>query len=524
MDGLIEQTYAQSGDLYRSAGGSVSLTNYVKQYHQFERRQGVLNAAGESVSKRGDQLIEDTFPGLVGICWYLRHGPPFPWESPSWYSFAFGDIDHAALFVIGETKPLASAVQTPDEITTILYSLFEGYSVDAPMVAHELESGLRRAPVDDDPHMKSLKAISTAAMLFRHFPYASVDVRILQRELCNASWIRNCTASQEHQFVPKPLNKRPDRPYSLEAYALLEKQVPLSEQRRVRSAAMVLAPGYVKPTAAEGINERLPYVETVQRTPMALLPYVLTKSQTFACLAMFESGQHDIDPRLLEDVMAMSSGDSIYVSAALLTDPYDKIPPGDIRGFMGNVGRPGITFLVPPKDPLIKQVSIDEWALIEHDEFDGCLSDHFQDTSLHLSFTTAETPLNIRFSGGQDLEACIVETLFSVYDSGRWIVDLNTSNLIEAPRLTRLPRCTMQHSTDTSYSNTTCIDSWFSLVDAPEDRVSLVRASGNWQARLGAASISLSLGYDTILLSDNVCWQCFDRKTRECNKHIIAIG
>ena len=74
----------------------------------------------------------------------------------------------------------------------------------------------------------------------------------------------------------------------------------------------------------------------------------------------------------------MSSGDSTYVSAALLTDPYDKIPPGDIRGFMGNVGRPGVTFLIPPKDPLIKKVSIDEWALIEHDAFDGCLSDHFK--------------------------------------------------------------------------------------------------------------------------------------------------
>lgn len=197
---------------------------------------------------------------------------------------------------------------------------------------------------------------------------------------------------------------------------------------------------------------------------------------------------------------------------------------------MGNIGRPGITVLVPPRDPLIKKVSIDEWPLIERHEFDGCLSDRFQNTSLHLSFTTAKTPLNIGFSGGQDLKACIQETLFSVYESGRWIADLNTSNLNEADpsftatRLTRLQRCTTQHPAGSSPPKMSSIDSWLSLVDAPEDRVSLVRACGNWQARLGALSISLALGYDTILLPDNVCWQCFDEQTRWFNGHFIAIG
>ncbi|KAL8883158.1 MAG: hypothetical protein Q9192_007404 [Flavoplaca navasiana] len=526
MDGILERTHGQCGDVYRSAGGSAATTNHVMEIHEFERRQAVLNAAGETVSKREDQLIEDTFARDAGICWGYRHAQAF-------YSFAYGAMDDAELFIIEEKKPFVDVVQTPDESAAILYSLFESSSIDKDIVARELESYLRFAPVDVDPHLKSLKAISTAAMLFRHFPYASVDVRILQQGLYNSSWIRNCTASQEHHAVLRPLHEASQGSFSLQPYALAERQRALSAQRPMNITALDPASGIITPASARRIDEPLPSVEVLHGTPLALVPYALSKSQAFACLAMFESGQHNIDPSQLMDVMAMSSGASIYVSAALLTDPYAKTPPGDIRGVMGNIGRPGITFLVPPRDPLIRKVSIDEWPLIERHEFDGCLSDHFQDTSLHLSFTTAETPLNIGFSGAQDLEACILETLFSVYESGRWIADLSTSNLSEkepftVPSLKRLPRCTTQHPGGTFHPNMTSIDSWLSLVDAPEDRVSLVRACGNWQARLGASSISLALGYDTILLPDDVCWQCFDRETGVGkgvhSRHIIAIG
>ncbi|KAI4265371.1 MAG: hypothetical protein L6R38_009471 [Xanthoria sp. 2 TBL-2021] len=514
LEDMIERTYAQSGDTYRSVGeraGTTSPPSQAQVFQDFERRQTVLNAAGESVSKREDQLIEDLFPADMGICWYLGHGAPHSHSGP-WYSFAFGAINDAALFVTRNK----SFVQTSDESATLLYSIFEGYSIDKLMVASALERSLRFARVDVDPHLKSLKAISTAATMFRHFPYASVDVRILQRGLYNASWIRSCIGPQVYQAFLRPL----DGPSFSWFDALDEPQTTLNEQRRIPSAARVPEPNL----AAEEIYEPLPSLDRLHGTPVALLPYALSKPQAFACLAMFESGQHDIDPGQLIDVMAMSSGDSIYVSAALLTDPYDETLPGDIRGVMGNIGRPGITFLVPPKDPLIKQVSIDEWPLIERDEFDGCLSDHFQNTSLHLSFTTAETPINIGFSGGQDLEACILETLFSVYECGRWIADLNVSNLTTAKRLSRLCRCTTQHTAGSWHSNMTCIDSWLGLVDAPEDKVSLVRAHGNWQARLAASSISLALGYQTILLPNDVCWQCFDNFSRTYNTQIIAIG
>lgn len=490
----IAETWAASGDKYRLVG-TMSSTMAAEVFQDFQRRQVVLNTAGESVSKREDDVIEDLFPAVVGIFWPLRHGPQ------PWFSFAFGAINDAALFITQNNNSFVDVVQTSAESATLLYSIFEDYSINKLKVSHELEPRLRFARVDVDPHLKSLKAISTAAKMFRHFPYASVDVRILQQGLYNASWIRGCTGFQERQAFLEPLGERRS---SFRSYGISKPPTTLNEYQQT--------------------HEPLPVIDGLHGTPAALLPYALSKEQAFACLAMFESGQHDIDPRQLIDVMAMSSGDSIYVGAALLTDPYDDTQPGDIRGVMGNIGRPGITFLVPPKDPLIKEISIDEWPLIERHEFDGCLSDHFQNTSLHLSFTTAKTPLNTGFSGGQDPEACFLETLFSVYECGRWIADLNVSNLTTSTRLQRVPRCTTQHLAGSRPSNMTCIDSWLGLVDAPESSVSLVRAHGNWQARLAASSISLALGYEIMLLPDDVCWQCFDRETGMYKTHIIAIG
>ncbi|KAL8960187.1 MAG: hypothetical protein Q9193_003064 [Seirophora villosa] len=384
---LIEEEWAISGDFYRSAGGSAQTRNQAQKTYDFDRREAALTVAGESVSKREDQPIEDVFAASEGIHWFRQHGPPPQSRSPLWYSCAFGAIGDAALFITKENMPLVNVPQMLDDSASLLYSIFEGYSIDKLVVAYKLDASLRFARADIDPHLKSLKAISTAAMMFKHFPYASVDVRILQRGLYNASWLRTCTSSKDHQW---------ERPcISSEDHQMVLEKTPVSLQ------GYALAP----------LNgSRLP------GTPLSLQPYALSKGQAFACLAMFESGQHDIDPNLLNDVMAMSSGDSIYVSAALLTDPYDDPHPGDIRGVTGNIGRPGITFLVPPKDPMVKEVRLDEWPLIERHEFDGCLSDHFQNTSLHLSFTTAETPLNLGFSGGQDLEACIRETLFSLYE------------------------------------------------------------------------------------------------------------
>ncbi|KAL8839866.1 MAG: hypothetical protein Q9170_001546 [Blastenia crenularia] len=437
--------YARTGD--HSRRRDYVEEDKIAMAEDYERRSSTLHEKGESVSKREDQYIEDLQPGQTGILWTPAHQSIncFNFDQPV-YKFIYGDVHNAALFVVESSERLIDVIQTSEANANEMYMLFECKKIDCMLLAYELEHSLRYARVDVDPHLKSLKAISTTANLFKHFPHASVDVRLLQRELYDVSWVRTCIGTQTVRGL-------------------------LREQRG---------------------------------TPESLEPYALSKAQAFACITLFESGHFDVDPSQLGDVMAMSSGDVIYVSAALLTDPYEETLPGDIRGVVGNIGRPGISFLVPPKDPMIKEVSLAEWPLIERNEFDGHLADHFGSTSLHLSFTSAETPLNVGFSGGQDKEATILETLFSVYEGGRWIADLDVYKWADSVRLSKMPRCIIQHlETDVWRSRMICIDSWLGLVDAPEERVSLVRAHGNWQARLAASSLSLALGYDTVILPEN---------------------
>jgi hypothetical protein len=63
---------------------------------------------------------------------------------------------------------------------------------------------------------------------------------------------------------------------------------------------------------------------------------------------MFETGTVDLDPGFLKAVMAMSSGGSIFVAAAVLCDPYERPNSTEVRRIAGNVGRAGISMLSPP--------------------------------------------------------------------------------------------------------------------------------------------------------------------------------
>ena len=87
-----------------------------------------------------------------------------------------------------------------------------------------------------------------------------------------------------------------------------------------------------------------------------LLPYTLSRSETFACIAMLESGSFNLNPNDLSDVMALSAGDSIYVAAPILCDPATQRRPHEITRIIGNLGRPGLAFLIAPRNPRIRGI------------------------------------------------------------------------------------------------------------------------------------------------------------------------
>ncbi|KAL9612539.1 MAG: hypothetical protein Q9167_002878 [Letrouitia subvulpina] len=403
------------------------------------------------------------------------------------YRFLYGDQDYAALYVAEGQEKMINAIKTVGSAAEDFYYMFEAGQVAEEIVVNRLFRYFHDAKVDIDPHLRSLKALSSAATLYQNFSNASVDVCVLQMRLHAAAWLKTL-------ITPSQLENH-------------------------ESAIQTYLSSNESPLPVLWLNES-------SSTPTSLLPYELSSAAAFACMTMFESGRFDVDPNQLSDVMAMSSGDSIYVITELLLDPWQQTRPGNIQRVVGNIGHPGITFLVPPKNPMIKKFSMNEWSFVGRNDFDGQFQDNFQCTSLHLSFTGAETLFNTGFSGSQDAEVFILEALVRVYDGGRWIADLNVPMSMASTKLRRIQQCQGQHG-DSPFPTThhiMCLDSWHALIERPEDNLCLVRAYKNWQARLAATCLCTAMGYETVVVPANACWQCFKDQVPAHIRHVMIIG
>ena len=428
--------------------------------HEFDRRVGIYTALGEEIIEKEGQYIEDFRPDEMGIGWD-RMGEVYSDSSQTpWFEYLYGDIHNAAIFVLEGKGKLIDLVRSLGQDSQDLYSLFEADKMELNAVVRRLAWHFQTADSGADPYLKSAKAVSTAAMVYKNFPDATIDIRVLQCKLWQAQWV-NAAASLEsdNQF-------------------------------------QVLKHG--------GISRGT--------TPQSLKPYSLNRACAFACVTMFESGHYDPNPEELSDVMAMSTGDSLYVGGALLCDPSPVSCSGMIKRISGNIGRPGIAFLVPPLAPLMKQVSISEWPMAGSEEFEGFMKDCFKGISLHLSFTGANSPVNVGFSGAQNTDVYMLETLVSVHDSGKWIADLNVLDTFRSSHLHFIPLCVDQHhgsSTVPRSYRPSSLENLLQLVDKPDEHVCLVQTQGNWEARLAASSISVAKQYPTIIAPEKWCWDCF---------------
>ena len=273
----------------------------------------------------------------------------------------------------------------------------------------------------------------------------------------------------------------------------------------------------------------------------------LTRSVVFSCIAMLETGRVNLEAEKLDQVIALSSGNSLFISTRLLSDPTIKFPHFAVTRIVGNVGRPGISLLIPPAaSPLVRALS-SSFRAVSYAPFDGKREDNFKGTSLHLTFTTHEFPVDYGVSGIIDHQVFLVESVMSVYDAGEWVADLDVLKIfngeyehcLPVPRSRAKKACA--HPEDLYKSileNFAVIDSWEEVLDTPP-AVGLIRAHKNWSARL-ATSVILSqassesegdhddavraLKIDTcpgtgrIMVlenSDNVCWVCVYRRLRK---------
>lgn len=238
--------------------------------------------------------------------------------------------------------------------------------------------------------------------------------------------------------------------------------------------------------------------------------FKLDRRQSLACVSAFHTGSLDMPASELQNVLAVSIGNSIYAVSAILSDPYERCDDGEIFHIVGNIGRPGVTMLIPPSSPRMSQPAFEKWKVINHAPFDSTCGNHFGETSMHLTFTGYDVPVGSTVQhGAQDVEAQYVEAVVKVFDGQTWIADLDILAGLDSSCLNRLSpplRCSHSRSSEVQW---TSIDAWDELIDAP-DETSIVRAHGNKFARLAAVVIAIQKGLKKCLVlpPEVGCYSC----------------
>ena len=237
-----------------------------------------------------------------------------------------------------------------------------------------------------------------------------------------------------------------------------------------------------------------------------------TLQKVFCCIALFETGSIDVDPSMIgDDVIAMCNASSIFVASELLLDPITGVPEVPVERMTGNIGKPGLAFLITPPNPKIRSIDYQSWNAINHEPFNGHHKDNFTSTSLHLSFTGYELPLDLGQRGARVAPALFIETAVSIYDRGEWMADLDIMKSCKSwAGMKQKKYCAhnQQEKADMAFfMPLVCVDSWLEYLDQPLQN-SVVRASGNAMARLAAAALAAQQSRTFLIIPEEACWQC----------------
>ena len=371
------------------------------------------------------------------------------------FEFVFGDPATAAVYrILDEERPAAQLFGAED-IRTAMAQNSEDIS-QSGLIRHlgAVPRTLSKMSTLDQ-HMRSLKVLCTIVNVYKHRSDATIAMTLTSSKLHNVKWMPNTDLK----------------------------------------------------TSTTNANSLSSHIAIFQ----AFEPLDLDLASVFACIVMHESGNIDLASAGLRSVIAMSSGDSLYIATPLLSDPTCK-PGSKITRIRGNVGRAGIALLIPPDEPKTREIDPRDWNLINHDEFDGVITDSFQSTSLHMSFTEFILPIDTGLRGFRYTEVYFLETIISVHDKGRWMGDLEVLPVFEDPllRLITNESVTCKHTQKSDVpaeEDLISIDSWYEFFNRPEGPV-VFRAHGNWMARLAAVSMSVVKEHLTLVFGENICWRC----------------
>ncbi|KAJ2986287.1 hypothetical protein NUW58_g5100 [Xylaria curta] len=506
----------------------------------FNSQKERYNDMGEEVhNSEGEHLQSITRAGLgKRVIWGITEmHPRDPWDH--WfgpmrhYEYWLGDTESTAMYIrMDQAKPDGQA-RIP---FSGLEMLFEDGNFNATGIFHALVTTFTSL---DRSYVASLQAFASLYLLYRALTPSSIDVRILSRPLARTQWFRSL-------FDPlKTGRDNPSREYMDE---LEDRYGPDNNFFSVDGDVTRLTPAEscfmdaVRAMEIPTLQPKSPRVlfvsseESIGRVLDFLRSRTMNTEQSFSCVLLGENS-FDISPNRLGNVVGMSSGNSLFVDASLTCDP--AIPPRrtKIRHVMGNIGKPGIALLVPPIEPTMMTLGIERWNVINFPPWDGQERDCFADSSLHIWFTGSTQEVDIGYSGAQDKELYIVESVVSLYAKAEWIADLDILKTIESPSLTyrhiqtvpvkekqvvhrtnQPPRrstsqpsviCEEGHMNKYQYKEMplAAVENWTELMTEKEKNC-IFLADKNWQARLAAMMICIAQGRKVCLLSNSTCWDC----------------
>ncbi|CAH0041276.1 unnamed protein product [Clonostachys rhizophaga] len=268
---------------------------------------------------------------------------------------------------------------------------------------------------------------------------------------------------------------------------------------------------------------------------------IVSRSVVFGCIAMFDSGKLNLDTERLEEVFALSSGNSIYAASRVLSDPSIDIPVHAVSHIVGNIGRQGVSLLVssPAAQPPSKLLG-EAGSAIKYEPFNGCREDKFQETSLRLDITGREAPVGCGVEATHDHQAFFIDSRIGVYDAGRWIGDLDIPTLLSweaSQHNVSVARVVCSIHSPESRAKTlekfVAVDSWGEVLGTPP-AIGLVRAYKNWPSRLAVSVVLTQNGgsdeeskmdidgeLDRVVPNvavldhgDELCWTCVHRRLK----------
>ena len=439
-----------------------------------------------------------------------------------------------------------------------LQAYFGKYFDQAQTVRHTQTEGdkitFRKMSMNSKLLVRSLHALSLAAEIYKLLPGATVAISVLSTSMYQAFF---CSAAEGLPFcIGSGWNANYDTQASIWFQKATNKVLEELDVLDISDTLTLALQQQVKDHHIENDNIVATFSQCENKIRSTAQSIGLNRQQAFSCLALFDSGNLNLRPSALSKVMAMSSGNSIYVASPLLCDPF-QVPAGfEMKRIIGNIGRAGIAMLIPPQCPRLRTPNPASWKVVAHEDFNGQRFDGFAQTSVHLSFSGWDQGVGLQDYGLCDTPVFLLESVISVHDRGKWVADVDILAALQDNHpnlrgLSFLSACLSKHKTSlrgpavcshpaahagvcefqrlavelecdlagvpdglTSrkrqlLAQKTAIDCWEELLEAPENDC-VVRAHGNWLGRLAVACVAYQMGRQVVILPEDVCWKCVE--------------